>query len=58
MLEMWPSAMDESQVAYLDTESQDLDEVLLSDRAFDTDPSKILIELSDPPNCGFASLNG
>ena len=44
--------MDESQVA-LEADLQDLDEVLLSDRAFDTDPSKILIESSDPQKLRF-----
>ncbi|MBD2080201.1 hypothetical protein [Leptolyngbya sp. FACHB-17] len=39
--------MDESQVSGLNADLQDCDEVLLSDRAFDTDPSAILIESSD-----------
>lgn len=39
--------MDESQIACSDADSQDFDEVLLSDRAFSTDPSQILIESSD-----------
>jgi putative transposase len=45
--------MDESQVACLDTDPQDFDEVVLSDRAFDTDPSKILVESSDPHKLRF-----
>jgi len=45
--------MNESQVACLDAGLQDLDEVLLSDRAFDTDPSQILIEASDPHKLRF-----
>jgi putative transposase len=32
----------------LETDLQEFDEVLLSDRAFDTDPSKILLEAADP----------
>ncbi|MCY6492805.1 Mu transposase C-terminal domain-containing protein [Leptolyngbya sp. GGD] len=39
--------MDESHVSGLDADLQDFDTVLLSDRAFDTDPSAILIESSD-----------
>lgn len=39
--------MDESQVA-LEADLQDLDEVLLSARAFDIDPSQILLEAADP----------
>ena len=45
--------MDESQVACLDADLQDFDEVVLSDRAFDTDPSKILVESSDPHKLRF-----
>jgi len=36
--------MDESQGACLEAGLQSFDEVLLSDRAFATDPSKILLE--------------
>lgn len=45
--------MDESHVSGLDADLQDFDEVLLSDRAFDTDPSAILIESSDPQKLKF-----
>ncbi|MBW4421076.1 MAG: transposase family protein [Myxacorys californica WJT36-NPBG1] len=45
--------MDESQVACLDSDSQIFDAVLLSDRAFDIDPSQILIESSDPDKLRF-----
>lgn len=45
--------MDESQVVCLDSDSLDLDGVLLSDRAFDTDPSKILVQSSDPQKLRF-----
>ncbi len=45
--------MDDSQIAYLDTDLQDSDEVLLNVCAFDTDPSKILIESSDPHKLRF-----
>jgi putative transposase len=45
--------MDESHVSGLDADLQDFDEVLLSDRAFDTDPSAILIESSDPHKMRF-----
>jgi putative transposase len=38
--------MDESQVP-LEADLQEFDEVLLSDRAFDTDPSRILLESLD-----------
>jgi putative transposase len=44
--------MDESQIA-LEADLQEFDQVLLSDRAFDTDPSKILIESSDPQKLRF-----
>lgn len=44
--------MDKSQVS-LDDDSQAFDEVLLSNRAFDTDPSIILIESSDPHKLRF-----
>ena len=44
--------MDESQIA-LEADLQELDEVLLSDRAFNTDPSQILIESSDPQKLRF-----
>jgi len=50
---MRQSSMDESQVACLDADPQDFDEVVLSDRAFDTDPSKILIESADPHKLRF-----
>ena len=45
--------MDESQVACLDADPQDFDEVVLSGHAFDTDPSKILIDSSDPHKLRF-----
>ena len=45
--------MDESQVACLDTDSQALDEVMLSDRAFDADPSQILLEAADSQKLRF-----
>ncbi|MBD1847030.1 Mu transposase C-terminal domain-containing protein [Cyanobacteria bacterium FACHB-63] len=45
--------MDESHVSSLDADLQNFDEVLLSDRAFDTDPSAILIESSDPHKLRF-----
>lgn len=48
--------MDASQVACLDADSQALDEVLLSDRAFDTDPTKLLIESSDPHKLRFSLI--
>lgn len=44
--------MDKSQVA-LEADLQEFDEVVLSDRAFDTDPSQILIESSDPQKLRF-----
>ena len=44
--------MDESQIA-LEADLQELDEVLLSDRVFDTDPSQILLESSDPQKLRF-----
>ena len=44
--------MDESQIA-LEADLQELDEVVLSDRIFDTDPSQILIESSDPQKLRF-----
>jgi putative transposase len=47
--------MEESQVA-LEANLQEFDEVLLSDRAFDTDPSKILIESSDPQKLRFRMI--
>jgi putative transposase len=47
--------MEESQVA-LEADLQEFDEVLLSDRAFDTDPSKILIESSDPQKLRFRMI--
>jgi putative transposase len=43
--------MDESQVP-LESDLQ-FDEVVLSDRAFDTDPSRILLESSDPQKLRF-----
>lgn len=45
--------MDESQVEFLEPTSLASDEVLLSDRAFNTDPSKILVESSDPHKLRF-----
>lgn len=45
--------MDESQVELLNADSQALNEVVLSDRAFDTDPTKLLIESSDPHKLRF-----
>ena len=39
--------MDESRFTYLEADSQSLDEVLLSDLAFDTDPTKVLLQSSD-----------
>ncbi|MBD1822852.1 Mu transposase C-terminal domain-containing protein [Cyanobacteria bacterium FACHB-DQ100] len=44
--------MDKSQVS-LDADSQTFDEILLSDRAFDTDLFPILIESSDPHKLRF-----
>jgi putative transposase len=44
--------MDESQVA-LEADLRKFDEVFLSDRAFDTDPSRILLESSDPQKLRF-----
>jgi putative transposase len=48
--------MDESQVA-IEADLQALDEVLLSDRAFNTDPSQILIESSDPQKLRFRLID-
>ena len=45
--------MDQSQVKFLGLASVALDEVLLSDRAFDTNPSRILLESSDPHKLRF-----
>jgi putative transposase len=45
--------MDESQAACLGADPEALDEVVLSDCAFDTDPSKILIESLDPHKLRF-----
>ncbi|HEY9699030.1 MAG TPA: Mu transposase C-terminal domain-containing protein [Trichocoleus sp.] len=45
--------MDESQTEFLQFDSVASDEVLLSDSAFDIDPSKILIESSDPHKLRF-----
>ncbi|MBD2110033.1 Mu transposase C-terminal domain-containing protein [Nodosilinea sp. FACHB-13] len=39
--------MDGSQFEVTDPDSQSLDEVLLSDQAFSTDPSRVLVETSD-----------
>ena len=47
--------MDESQIA-LEADLQELDEVLLSDRVFDTDPYQILIESSDPQKLRFCLI--
>jgi putative transposase len=44
--------MDESQVT-LEADLEEFDEVVLSDRAFDTDPSRILLESSDPQKLRF-----
>jgi hypothetical protein len=48
--------MDTSQVAYLEADSHKTEGLLLSDRAFDTDPSKILIESSDPQKLRFRPI--
>jgi putative transposase len=48
--------MDESQVEFLELDSVAFDEVQLSDRAFDTDPSRILIESSDPQKLRFGLI--
>ena len=45
--------MDESQVAGLELNSIGLDEVLLSDRTFNTDPSELLVESADPHKLRF-----
>lgn len=45
--------MDDSQVAYLELEAKSLDEVVLSDRTFETDPSKILVESADKQKLRF-----
>lgn len=45
--------MNHDQAELLESASFDYDEVALSDRAFDTDPSKILIEASDPQKLRF-----
>jgi putative transposase len=45
--------MDASQVACLDADSQALDEVMLSDRAFVTDPAKIVLDASEPQKLRF-----
>lgn len=45
--------MDSSQVEFLEGSSVASDEVLFSDRAFDTDPFKVLIESSDPQKLRF-----
>lgn len=45
--------MDDSQVSCLDADLQDLDEVLLSARTFNTDPTKILLESSQPHKLRF-----
>ena len=44
--------MDKSQVL-LEADLQEFDEVLLSDRAFDTDPSQILLTSSDRRSYAF-----
>jgi putative transposase len=48
--------MDTSQIEYSEFEAQEPDRLLLSDRAFDTDPSKILIESSDPQKLRFRMI--
>jgi putative transposase len=53
MLKMRQPSMSESQIIHLDDDLPAFDEVLLSDRAFDTDPSKILIESADPQKLRF-----
>lgn len=45
--------MNNGQAELLDSASLDCDEVVLSDRAFNTDPSQILIESSDPQKLRF-----
>ncbi|MBW4578231.1 MAG: transposase family protein [Tildeniella nuda ZEHNDER 1965/U140] len=45
--------MDESQAACLDADPQALDELVLSDRACDADPSQILLEASDSQKLRF-----
>lgn len=45
--------MDDRQTEPLETTSLDFDEILLSDRAFDTDPLQILIESADPQKLRF-----
>jgi putative transposase len=45
--------MNESHVEFLNADSQALDQVALSDLAFDTDPSQILVESADPQKLRF-----
>jgi putative transposase len=45
--------MDETHAAYLDRDSQDLDEVVLDDRTLDVDPFEVLLESSDPHRLRF-----
>ena len=45
--------MDDSQVEFLESASVRSDEVLLSDRSFDTDPSKIVLDASEPQKLRF-----
>jgi putative transposase len=45
--------MDDSQVEFLESALVGSDEVLLSDRAFDTDPSKIVLDASEPQKLRF-----
>jgi putative transposase len=45
--------MDTIQVACSETDTQELDQVVLSDRAFETDPAKILLESTDPQKLRF-----
>lgn len=45
--------MDESQVEFLEPASAASDEVILSGRAFETDPSRVLLESSDPQKLRF-----
>ena len=45
--------MDKSQITRVEANLPECDEMLLSDRVFDTDPSQILIESSDPQKLRF-----
>lgn len=48
--------MDTSQFEYSEFEVQEPDRLFLSDRAFGTDPSKILLEASDPQKLRFRMI--